>query len=99
MRFAEQIRRDADMMTMAVGMIYDPHHAERIVTTGQADMVALARGLLFDPHWALRAAAVLESEVDAPAQYARAYNFRFLREKERAWGRPGLIGEATQQTD
>jgi len=95
-RFAEQIRRGADVMTMAVGMIYDPYHAERIVADGQADMVALARGLLFDPHWALRAAAVLEAQVHAPPQYARAYNFRFLKEKERAWGRPKLIGDAAQ---
>ena len=87
-RFAERIRREAELPTMAVGMIYDPHHAERIVADGQADMVALARGLLFDPHWALRAAAVLGVETAGPPQYARAYGSRFLREKEQAWGRP-----------
>jgi 2,4-dienoyl-CoA reductase-like NADH-dependent reductase (Old Yellow Enzyme family) len=84
-RFAEQIRTQADIATMAVGMIYDPLHAENIVAEGQADMVALARGLLFDPHWTVRAAAVLGAEVPTPPQYARAYGFDFLREKEQAW--------------
>jgi 2,4-dienoyl-CoA reductase-like NADH-dependent reductase (Old Yellow Enzyme family) len=96
-RFAERIRREAELPTMAVGMIYDPHHAERIVADGQADMVALARGLLFDPHWALRAAAVLGVETASPPQYARAYGFRFLREKEQAWGRPSP--QAIEATD
>ena len=86
--FADRIRRQADIPTMAVGMLYDPHHAERLVSGKQADLVALARGLLFDPHWAVRAAAVLGADVTAPPQYERAYGFRFLREKERAWGRP-----------
>ena len=95
MRFASRIRREADIQTMAVGMIYDPHHAEQLVAGGQADMVALARGLLFDPHWALRAATVLGAETAAPAQYQRAYGFRFLREKEQAWaGRPAPDGTA-----
>ena len=86
--FAEKIRREADIATMAVGMIYDPHHAERVVAAGQSDMVALARGLLFDPHWAVRAAAALGVEASSPPQYERAYGFRFLREKERDWARP-----------
>ena len=50
-------------------------------------MVALARGLLFDPHWAARAAAVLDVEITSPPQYARAYDFRFLRDKEHDWAR------------
>lgn len=84
-RFASQIRAQAEMSTMAVGMIYDPQHAEQIVADGHADTVALARGLLFDPHWAVRAAAVLDAEVPTPPQYARAYGFPFLREKEQQW--------------
>ena len=86
--FAEKIRKETGMPTMAVGMIYDPHHAESIVADGKADMVALARGLLFDPHWAVRAAAALDVETSSPPQYERAYGFRFLRDKEREWARP-----------
>lgn len=84
-QFAAQIRNAVDIQTMAVGMIFDPHHAEQVVASGDADMVALARGLLFDPHWAVRAAAVLGAEVPTPPQYARAYSFDFLRDKEREW--------------
>ncbi len=86
--FAEKIRRDAGIPTMAVGMIYDPHHAESVLAQGQGDMVALARGLLFDPHWPVRAAAALGVEASSPPQYQRAYGFRFLREKEQAWIKP-----------
>ena len=88
-RFAERIRAEVDMPVMAVGMIYDPHHAEGIVRDGQADMVALARGMLFEPHWALRAATVLGAEVNGPPQYDRSYSFRFLQEKEREWAGEG----------
>ena len=87
-KFAAKIRREAEIPTMAVGMIYDPHHAEKIVADGQAEMVALARGLLFDPHWPVRAAAALNVEATSPPQYERAYGFRFLREKEQTWVRP-----------
>ncbi|MEC8204929.1 MAG: oxidoreductase, partial [Pseudomonadota bacterium] len=37
--FASKIRREANIPTMAVGMIYDPHHSESIVANEQADMV------------------------------------------------------------
>ena len=94
-KFAEKIRKEVDIPTMAVGMIYDPHHAESVVADGQADMVALARGLLFDPHWAVRAAAVLDVESTSPPQYERAYGFQFLRDKEREWAR-ARPAEATE---
>ena len=91
--FAAKIRREAEISTMAVGMIYDPHHAEHIVSNGQADMVALARGVLFDPHWPVRAAAVLNVQAISPPQYERAYGFRFLREKEQRWVRPADVAD------
>jgi len=84
-RFSEQVRAEAQIPTMAVGMIYDPRHAESLVAQGKADLVALARGLLFDPHWALRAATALGAEITAPPQYERSYGFPFLQEKERNW--------------
>ncbi len=64
--FAERVRRDADMPTMAVGFLWDPEFCEAIVQEGQADMIALARELLFDPNWPLHAAAQLGHE-DAEA--------------------------------
>jgi 2,4-dienoyl-CoA reductase-like NADH-dependent reductase (Old Yellow Enzyme family) len=71
--FAERIRREAEMMTGAVGMITSPVQAEQIIATGQADAVILARELLRDPYWPLRAARELGPQfVSWPVQYLRA---------------------------
>jgi 2,4-dienoyl-CoA reductase-like NADH-dependent reductase (Old Yellow Enzyme family) len=70
--FAERIRRDAEIMTGAVGMITSPVQAEHIIRTGQADAVIMAREFLRDPYWALRAARELEQPIAWPVQYLRA---------------------------
>ncbi len=57
--FSEAIRRDADVATMAVGMIVDAPQAEAVLQAGRADLVALGREALFDPYWAHHAAASL----------------------------------------
>ena len=69
---AEQIRREAQVATAAVGLITRPRQAEDILQRGQADMVLLARELLRDPYWPLRAAAELEEPPQWPVQYLRA---------------------------
>ena len=55
--FADQIRNEAHVSTMAVGNIYEPDHVNSILAAGRADLVALARPHLVDPMWTLRAAA------------------------------------------
>ena len=70
--FAERIRRETGLTTIAVGLITEPEQAETIISTGQADMVALARGMLYDPRWPWHAAAKLGAQVDAPRQYWRS---------------------------
>ena len=70
--FAAQIRRDADILTGAVGLITSPAQAEQIISTGQADAVLLARELLRDPYWPLHAARQLGQAVTWPTQYLRA---------------------------
>lgn len=70
--FADQIRREAKILTGAVGMITSPIQAEQIVTTGQADAVIIAREFLRDPYWPLRAARELGQSVSWPVQYLRA---------------------------
>jgi 2,4-dienoyl-CoA reductase-like NADH-dependent reductase (Old Yellow Enzyme family) len=70
--FAERIRRDAGILTGAVGMITSPVQAEQIVGTGQADAVIIAREFLRDPYWPLRAARELGQEISWPIQYLRA---------------------------
>jgi 2,4-dienoyl-CoA reductase-like NADH-dependent reductase (Old Yellow Enzyme family) len=72
-QFAQQIRRDAEIATGAVGMITSPYQADHIIRTGQADMVLLARELLRDPYWPSRAAKELKQEIHAPVQYVRAW--------------------------
>ncbi len=71
--FAERIRRDADIATMAVGKITDAIQAEHIIRSGQADMVALARGMLYDPRWAWHAAETLRGKAAFPPQYQRCH--------------------------
>jgi 2,4-dienoyl-CoA reductase-like NADH-dependent reductase (Old Yellow Enzyme family) len=70
--FAESIRRETGLTTIAVGLITEPEQAEKIVSSGQADMVALARGMLYDPRWPWHAAARLGAQVTAPNQYLRS---------------------------
>ncbi len=70
--FAEIIRNEIGLTTMAVGMITEPRQAEAIVAEGRADLVALARGMLFDPRWPWRAAIELGGVVAGPRQYWRS---------------------------
>jgi 2,4-dienoyl-CoA reductase-like NADH-dependent reductase (Old Yellow Enzyme family) len=60
--YAARIRRDAGIMTMAVGLITDARHAETVLTAGEADLIAIGREFLSDPHWPLHAAEVLGEE-------------------------------------
>jgi 2,4-dienoyl-CoA reductase-like NADH-dependent reductase (Old Yellow Enzyme family) len=71
--FAERIRKEAGILSGAVGMITSPEQAQHIIGTGQADLVLLAREFLRDPYWPLRAAKVLKQQVSLPKQYERAW--------------------------
>jgi anthraniloyl-CoA monooxygenase len=54
--FADQIRNDVGMPTMAVGNITTADQANTILAAGRADLIALAREHLRDPHFTYRAA-------------------------------------------
>lgn len=54
--FARRIRAEADIATMAVGMIRSGAQAEAILEEGSADLIAIGRQLLYDPFWALHTA-------------------------------------------
>jgi 2,4-dienoyl-CoA reductase-like NADH-dependent reductase (Old Yellow Enzyme family) len=54
--YAERVRRETGVKTIAVGLITEPRHAEEILQQGQADFIALARELLWNPHWPAHAA-------------------------------------------
>ncbi|HEY6894897.1 MAG TPA: bifunctional salicylyl-CoA 5-hydroxylase/oxidoreductase, partial [Rhodanobacteraceae bacterium] len=68
--FADRIRNEIGIATMAVGAIFEPDHVNSILMAGRADLCALARPHLADPYWTLHAAAQLGyGEVEWPVQY------------------------------
>ncbi|WP_320177905.1 NADH:flavin oxidoreductase/NADH oxidase [Roseovarius pacificus] len=71
--FAEIIRREVGIPTIAVGLITEPKQAEDILQNDQADMVALARGMIYNPRWPWHAAMELGEEPTFPVQYERAH--------------------------
>ncbi len=70
--FAEKLKKEAGILTGAVGLITGSQQADDIIQTGQADLVIMARELLRDPYFPLRAAHQLGHEVKWPVQYERA---------------------------
>lgn len=62
--YAETIRRQADIPTLAVGLIVEARQAEMILRRGQADLIAIAREALNNPNWALNAEQALRAEAD-----------------------------------
>ena len=71
--FAERIRRETGIATIAVGLITEPQQAQDVIAAGKADLVALARGMLFNPRWPWLAASELGGRVFYPKQYERAH--------------------------
>jgi 2,4-dienoyl-CoA reductase-like NADH-dependent reductase (Old Yellow Enzyme family) len=71
--FAERIRREAGILTGAVGLITTPQQADEIIRSERADLVLLAREFLRDPYFPLHAARALGAEVNPPVQYVRAF--------------------------
>ncbi|MGB7786439.1 MAG: NADPH dehydrogenase NamA [Salinimicrobium sp.] len=70
--FAEKIKKEAGIMTGAVGMITEAEQAENIIFGEQADLVFMAREFLREPYFPLKAAQELNHEVEWPPQYRRA---------------------------
>ncbi len=68
--YADRIRNEAGIATMAVGNIYEPDHVNSIIAAGRADLCALGRPHLADPYWTLHAAAQLGyAGMEWPVQY------------------------------
>jgi len=77
--FAERIKKEVGLPTIAVGLITTAEEAEDILVRGQADAVALARAMLYDPRWPWHAAAELGATVTAPNQYLRSQPARYKK--------------------
>jgi anthraniloyl-CoA monooxygenase len=68
--FADRVRNEAGIATIAVGAIFEADHANAIIASGRADLCALARPHLADAAWTLRESArVGARDVGWPRQY------------------------------
>ena len=68
--YADRIRNEVGIATMAVGNIFEPDHVNSIIAAGRADLCALGRPHLADPFWTLHAAAQLGyTGIEWPVQY------------------------------
>ncbi|MBP7568045.1 MAG: bifunctional salicylyl-CoA 5-hydroxylase/oxidoreductase [Burkholderiaceae bacterium] len=68
--FADRVRNEAGILTMAVGAITEADHANSIIAAGRADLCAVARPHLADPAWTLHEAAKLQTRaIEWPRPY------------------------------
>ena len=79
--FAARIRREASVMTCAVGLITEAKQAESILQEGSADLVALARELLWNAEWPVQAAREL-GVADYLSLLPAGYAHRLRRREE-----------------
>ena len=67
--FADRIRNEVGIRTIAVGAITKADQVNSIIAAGRADLCAIARPHLADPAWTLHEAAKLQKQLDWPKQY------------------------------
>lgn len=70
--FAAQIKKEANILTGAVGQITTAQQSEEILKEGKADLILYARESLRQPYFPLHAATELGVDVEWPLQYQRA---------------------------
>jgi anthraniloyl-CoA monooxygenase len=81
--FADRVRNEAGIATIAVGSIYEADHANGIIASGRADLCAVARPHLANPAWTLAEAAKIGyHDIQWPVQY-RAGKLQLERNLER----------------
>src|SRR5690606_29462269 len=91
--FADRIRQEVGIATIAVGAISEADHVNSILAAGRADLCAVARPHLANPAWTLTEAAKIGfTNVDWPKQYRSAkpqMESLFQREKAQAAAQTG----------
>jgi anthraniloyl-CoA monooxygenase len=89
--FADRIRNEAGIATIAVGAITEADHVNSIISAGRADLCAVARPHLANPAWTLTEAARIGfTAIDWPAPYLSGKSQMetlFAREKAQAAGK------------
>jgi anthraniloyl-CoA monooxygenase len=92
--FADRIRNEAGVATIAVGSIYEADHANGIIAAGRADLCAIARPHLANPAWTLNETAKIGyPDIAWPRQYRSAkqqLERNIAREREVAAANAGL---------
>jgi 2,4-dienoyl-CoA reductase-like NADH-dependent reductase (Old Yellow Enzyme family) len=89
--FAETVRRETGLRTMAVGLIITPKQAEEALAAGRADLIAIGREALWDPNWPVHAAQALDADPDFarwPVQYGWWLTRRETLLKKQGFKRP-----------
>jgi anthraniloyl-CoA monooxygenase len=90
--FADRIRNEAGIATIAVGAISEADHVNSIIAAGRADLCAIARPHLANPAWTLTEAAKIGfTAVDWPQQYRAGkaqLEAGFARDRAAAPGQP-----------
>jgi 2,4-dienoyl-CoA reductase-like NADH-dependent reductase (Old Yellow Enzyme family)/thioredoxin reductase len=61
--YAEAVKKTVGIPVGAVGRIYKPQLAERVLQDGRADLIFLGRSLLADPHWVRKAEEGRQDEI------------------------------------
>ena len=74
--FADRIRHEVGIATMAVGNISSYADVNTILAAGRADLCLLARAHLWDPYWTRHAAYELGFKLPWPGQYDSMNRFR-----------------------
>ena len=68
--FADRIRNEVGIPTVAVGSIFEADHVNMVIAAGRADLCAVARPHLADPAWTLHEAAKIgHTEIAWPLPY------------------------------
>ncbi len=92
--FADRIRNEAGIATIAVGAIFDADHANGIIAAGRADLCAIARPHLANPAWTLNETAKIGyPDIEWPKQYRTAklqLERNLERERQAAAANAGL---------
>jgi anthraniloyl-CoA monooxygenase len=99
--FADRIRNEAGIATIAVGAISEADHVNSIIAAGRADLCAIARPHLANPAWTLlEAARIGYTDIEWPKQY-RAAKVQLERnlERERALAAQGAGLSALEQAN
>ena len=73
--FADRIRHEAGVATLAVGNIQSHEDVNAILAAGRADLVLMARAHLWDPYWTRHAAYALGYPMPWPPQYESMNNY------------------------